>query len=539
MYTTPAAGDGRRRRSREAAEGGELPDRPNVLMIVVDCLRADRVFGANRSCRTPNVDALVARGAVAPNMFVENSITSPAFASLFTGCSSLRHGVTSLLGVQLNPDLTTLADLFAANGYRTHAEVTGPLMPQIGLSQGFDEYHYRDQRECFFCGWGESLIARLKRKGFAAPWFLLVHFWELHEPRQVAPEFAGGEWGATTYDRSWSGLDSYLGRLLNAAGPDTAVILTGDHGERLTERIEPASLLPYFMHKLRIPMLQKEEDTRVGEDVELMNRQSGRLHDVAVDLAQQTAGGGRLGVAKRLAVLLRLGRVALTRMRTQKRRPGWRGLTEWLRLKWDDMHVAWAVARGDSRDAQLHLLRTTLSQFHLQHGFHVYDYLARVPFIVAGLPGLAAGRTDAAVRNLDVLPTLVEALGLATPTPDWHGVSFWPQLHDGGAAERPLYMEARGGAQATHAFYVRGVRRDGWKLAYAPHDSRAPAELYDLRADPAETRNLFAANPETAAALRAECEALAAAWSAAGDGAAMSAADRAAMVEKLKSLGYM
>jgi len=41
--------------------------KPNILVIVVDCLRSDRIFSHDRTCRTPNIDKLVECGAVVGN----------------------------------------------------------------------------------------------------------------------------------------------------------------------------------------------------------------------------------------------------------------------------------------------------------------------------------------------------------------------------------------------------------------------------------------------------------------------------------------
>jgi hypothetical protein len=255
---------------------------------------------------------------------------------------------------------------------------------------------------------------------------------------------------------------------------------------------------------------------------------------------QHSAAEERISLAGRARLLIRLIRIGLTRMKTQKRRPGWAGFVELLKLKWEDFRIGWAVFRGRSKDAQLHLLRTTLSQFHLQHGYHIYDYLSRVPFVVAGVPEMPAGRNvESQVRNIDILPTLIEMFAFDAPTPTWHGVSFAAHLRNGRRDERPLYMEARGGAQATHAFYIRGVRAGGHKLAFAPHDPQAPAELYDVHADPGELRNLAAEMPDVVARLRDEAETMARAFQSTEQSAGLSEAEQAAMIEKLKSLGYM
>jgi len=516
-------------------------NRPNILMIAVDCLRSDRVFAKDRTCRTPSIDDLVKRGIGLPNMIVENSITAPAFTSLLTGCYSLAHDVTGLLGVRMNPEMVTAADLLVANGYHTYAEVTGPLLPAVGLDQGFDEYNYRDQSEYFFTPWGEKLLQRFREGGFIEPWFVMVHFWEVHEPRQVPPEFDAPEWGATRYDQAVSALDGYIGKLAEAAGEKTTVLFTGDHGERVTEKINPDSLLPYFMNKLNIPMLDKEEDTRVMEDVELLHKRGQELHDVSRNLLTTTGKGeNRLGWGSRLKMLFKLIRVALTRMRTQKRKPGWSGFVELLRLKWNDFLIGWSVFRGNAMAAQMQLLRTTLGQFYLQHGYHIYEYLSRVPFVAVNLPEQQQSkRVEAEVRNIDVLPTLCEALSLDLPSLSWHGESFLSALNGETDASRPLYMETRGGAQATHAFYVRGVRASGFKLAYAPNEKQAPVELYDLKNDPHEQANIASSYPDMVKRLRDEAESMAQALVQSGDAREVSPQEQAAMIEKLKSLGYM
>jgi len=514
--------------------------RANVLMIVIDCLRSDRIFGADRSCKTPNIDRLAAASVCLPNMFVENSATAPAFANIFTGCYSLFHGVTALFGVKMNPDLFTLADAFTANGYHTYAEVTGPLMPLLGMDRGFDEYHYRSQEDYFFTPWGAQLLEKFRRRELAEPWFSLVHFWELHEPRQIRPEFDAPEWGASSFDRALSGLDVYLGELLSVVGPDTVVILTGDHGERIDEKPHPDSLLPYFMKKLNVKG-RDENESRMGEDIALLNKRGKELHEVSSNLrVHSSEHGGRINLWGRIRLMLKLVVIGLTRFRIQKYQGGLKGLKENLLMKLNDFKLAGAVLRGSAEDAQMHLLRTTLSQFHLEHGFHLYDYLAKVPFLIAGLQtGNEGKQMPGEVRNIDIFPTLCDLFSLEMHELPWHGTSFRKQLLDGARPEMRMYLEVRGGAQAIHAFYIRGVRAGRHKLAYAPCDDQAPWELYDLLDDPLELNNIVADHRDLADRLHQESEALARAFQAEGSSSDLSDAEQLAMIEKLKSLGYM
>ena len=518
-----------------------MKTRPNVLLVVIDCLRSDRVFGPGRTCRTPQIDALEARSAKFPRLFVENPITAPSFASIFTGCYSLAHGVTSMLGVQMDPSRLTLAEMFAGEGYHTRAEVTGPLLPMLGAGRGFAEYNYREQTEYCFSPWGRKLLRRLAGGELPEPWFLLVHLWEIHEPRQVQAGFEGDEWGGTGYDRALSALDGFVGELVRAAGEEALVVLTGDHGERVGESILPGTLLPYFMDKLQVKMLDRAEDARVHEDVDLMLRRGPELQEILRRLEHHTRDDeGIIPPLERLKLGLKLIKVGNSRLVTQRLRPSLRGLRDFFSLRRDDLRVGWAVGSGRSREVQLHMLRASLAQFHLQHGYHFYDYLTRVPFLVAG-PAVRAGDRpqESCVRHIDILPTLGELLEFDLPSENWHGRSFAPLLTEDRRDDRPIYMEARGGIEAIREFYLRGLRSGGWKVAYAVCDATAPLELYDLAADPEEKNNLAAVRPDLAARLREEAEDIARLSSISPEKEPLSAKDQMEMIKKLKALGYL
>lgn len=517
-----------------------MRDKPNVLVIVIDCLRSDRLFSAHRTCRTPHIDRLVRRGTSLPNVFVENSMTAPSFASLFTGRYTGNHGVVGMVGVRLDPRAATLAELFAANGYHTYAEMTGPLAPILGLDRGFSEYRFRRQEAYCFTGWGEDLLARLRSGAFRAPYFLVVHLWEVHVPRQVRPGFDSTEFGQTPYDRSLSGLDAYIGDLVEAAGEGTAVILTGDHGECVHERPGKDTLVPYFLRKLGLPPLGAAAGS-IDSTVALMAGKP-RLHAFAEELSRIAAEkGGRIGLRQRTLMMASLLLIGLARYRIQLGR-GLRGESGGLanlKQKLNDVMLFLAVAMGRSEAAQLQLVKNSLNEHLLQHGYHVYDYLQRVPAVFAGKGAFPEGRRlKTEVRHIDLLPTLVRAFRLETSGNGWDGSSYWEMMTDGAGEDRSTYLEARGGAQAEKIFLIRGVRRGGRKLAYAPFEPDAPFEYYDLRDDPLEASPLSDPEDEKVAELRGEAEALRGSFGK-GAGVVLSAKENAEMVRRLQSLGYM
>jgi len=517
-----------------------MREKPNILVIVVDCLRSDRVFSHDRTCRTPNIDKLVARGTSVPNVFVENSITAPSFASIFTGRYAANHGVIGMVGVKLDPQAVTVADLFSANGYNTYAEMTGPLTPLLGVDRGFSQYHFRKQQAYCFTDWGKDLIHRLRAGTFEAPYFLVVHFWEVHVPRQVQPEFDSPEFGETPYDRSISSLDSYIGELVEAAGEDTAVILTAD-GECVHERPAKDTLLPYFLQKLRLPPLDAEEAGAIDSTVDLM-AQKPRLHAFAEELSQiAREPEGRIGLKQRLMMMASLLLIGLTRYRIQlgKGVQGKSGGLANLKQKVNDVRLFLAVAMGKPEAAQLQLVKNSLNEHMLQHGYHIYDYLQRVPAVFVKEGVFPKGhRLETEVRHIDFLPTLIQAFGLETSSTGLDGSSYYEMMANGTGEDRSIYLEARGGAQAQKVFLIRGVRRAGQKLAYAPLEPTAPIEYYNLNDDPKEQKPLSDTAYEEVAELREEAETISRSF-AQGSGASLSARENAEMVKKLQSLGYM
>src|SRR5512137_533054 len=162
-----------------------LSERPNILCVVVDCARSDFWLGERQPSLTPNLDRVRRGGVTLSTTVVEQSATSPSFTTLLSGLFSLRHGVRMILGQTLRPGVSLLTEKLADLGYHAYAEVTGPLIPDIGLDRGFEGYEYRAPRDYLHTAWGDEWTARLRRGGYRSPWFILLHLWELHLPRQV------------------------------------------------------------------------------------------------------------------------------------------------------------------------------------------------------------------------------------------------------------------------------------------------------------------------------------------------------------------
>ena len=116
--------------------------KPNVLLITIDTLRADRVGRG----LTPAIDGLAARGTRFSHARSTVPLTLPSHVSIMTGTLPAENGVR-LNGVTL-AGRPTLARAFHDAGYRTGAFVGAYVLDRrFGLSIGFDTYDDRVQRD--------------------------------------------------------------------------------------------------------------------------------------------------------------------------------------------------------------------------------------------------------------------------------------------------------------------------------------------------------------------------------------------------------
>lgn len=135
------------------------------------------------------------------------------------------------------------------------------------------------------------------------------------------------------------------------------------------------------------------------------------------------------------------------------------------------------------------------------HGTSLYEEQTRVPLLMVLPDERSAGlRIEEPVQTIDLYPTVLELLGLEIPA-QVHGRSLLGALEGEADPLRPVFSEARMNQrkQASSRGQLVAVRRGGWKLIY--NRTNRKIELYHLKEDPAETRNLVEREPERAREL--------------------------------------
>jgi arylsulfatase A-like enzyme len=451
-----------------AALGGcaRAPQRPNVLLVTIDTLRADHLgcYGYERDT-SPNIDALAAESLRFTRAGSPRAKTTPAIASLFTGLYPHGHGVRDLLK-PLAPDVPLLAESLRRAGYKSGAVIGNWVLnrERAGLERGFDlwvEYlpdvrgvppNDAPQRTA------RSLSdAALVALGLAAPpdepafepraplvedehaWFLWLHYMDPH-----------GAYEPPADARLWK--SESVERLPPPPGPDEA----------------PGNP----PHPLRVAEYNVPPEAR--------------LEDGGIDVARvRDLYDGEIRYVDR-----ELGRVldALRAAGTL-----------------DDTLVIVTADHGESLGEH---------RYWFEHGMYAYESTCRVPLIVR-LPAKdgvrpASGVRTGAISLTDLAPTLLDVLDLPPLAYRQPAQLRGPRGSSQGRlweadrpAERHIFAEKVERAGHTGVVQSKAVRWVDWKLIrrFAARERPGSAgerelvllseELFDLSVDPLESNNLI------------------------------------------------
>lgn len=251
--------------------------RPDLILVTIDTLRADRVgvYGGP-SGLTRAIDEVGRRGVIFLDASAHVPLTLPSHASIMTGRYPIGHGVKDNSGFALGARPETLATRLHRFGYRTQAFVSSFVLNRhTGLGQGFDTYNDR-----FDTGRSRLTLTSLERRGpevarDAAAWmagaqhpfFLWVHFYDPHTPYDPPPAFRS-KFPERPYDGEVATSDFALGDLLGAVPErdraQTLVVVTSDHGESLGEHGEPEHGILLYESTLRVPFVIAGPGVRAG-----------------------------------------------------------------------------------------------------------------------------------------------------------------------------------------------------------------------------------------------------------------------------------
>ena len=243
-------------------------DRPPVILISVDTLRADHLSAYRRGgIETPSVDAFAQGGTLFGQISAQAPLTLPSHLSLFTSTYPFENGIEENYE-RLSGGLVTLAGVLRSHGYQTAAFVGSVLLDKrLGLDQGFDFYDspFNLQTEAAENPYGVrvrrsgALVLRAARQWLdghrGQPVFVFIHLFDLHTPYTAAPRP-----GRSGYDAQIEAVDGLLGtfrQALNQSGwwQRSLVVLLSDHGESLGEHGETTHGIFLYESTMHVPFI--------------------------------------------------------------------------------------------------------------------------------------------------------------------------------------------------------------------------------------------------------------------------------------------
>lgn len=331
--------------------------RPNVLLLVLDTVRADHLscYGYERST-TPNLEAFAQYARKYTNTMASGSFTLPNHASLFCGLPVSAHGTT--FGHQfLDKRFVTLASLLQNSGYQTAAWSCNSFYagPRCGFGRGFDSFSCCDSTVNMHGDLGNWFEGQYQPD---KPFFIFLNYLDAHGPYKPATEHKL-QWASkglrdtyfrnpidtlqvdyvltgqdlltpdqisaaeVFYDEAIAYLDSKLGQLFrflarNGLEDNTLLVVTSDHGEHFNEHHLMTHGYSLYEPILRVPLIVRyPKQFSPGEDDRLV--QTTDVFATALDVAGvkwhrhpaykcksllENADPSRLGVAEQLVPYL-------------------------------------------------------------------------------------------------------------------------------------------------------------------------------------------------------------------------------------------
>jgi arylsulfatase A-like enzyme len=313
--TTRAGGESYDNRPKPAAR---VADKPNVIVVVADTLRADDAMASPKMVgEKSGIGRLVRDGVTFEQAYAQASWTRPSIASILTSQYPSAHGAVHKM--DFLPDrVLTLAEALRAEGYFTTAFTTNiNVAPVFNFQQGFDEFSYLEPSFYFWATDSSTKLAiykglRVARERFFSqriyyehyyqdaavldreveswlaskppePFFLFVHYMDPHDPYFEMPYNGKGVARVMTpspppdqakplhdlYREGVHYMDGYLhtmlGRLEAAGLYDRSIIaFTADHGEEFQEHGGWWHGTSLYAEQLHVPLIIKRAKEPAG-----------------------------------------------------------------------------------------------------------------------------------------------------------------------------------------------------------------------------------------------------------------------------------
>lgn len=461
----------------------EAQEKPNVLLILVDDLKPALGCYGDRSAKTPNIDRLAARGMRFDMAYCNQAVCAPSRFTLMLGSHSTSTGLYGL-GSQLReivPDAVTMPQYFAKHGYRT--ESLGKVFHIGHGNQGdprsFEVPHFHD-KVIEYVDPSSTEGGKLTREEALFTNQKLGQIRSL--PRGAAYESPDVSDNAYADGRV---AEEVVKRLRAAA-------------TRRKDKGQPFFIVTGFVRP-HLPFSAPKKYWDLYDPAKLPMPQFESLPANAPAVAGKR--GGEIAAYSPVPVKAPIGEKL-----KRKLIHGYYASTSFVDAQ---------IGKVMDEFARLGLDGNTIVVLWGDHGFHLgdlgiwtkhtnYEQANRIPILISA-PGVTRPMTSTRqlAESVDLYPTLAELAGLEAPTGPQpiDGLSLVGVLKDPKSRVRDHAYHVYPRRKLGRSIRTERYRLVEWKAIDQPVRT-AEYELYDYQADPLESKNLAAQNPEIIKRLR-------------------------------------
>lgn len=504
------------------ASAQSADDRPNIVLILVDDA-ALMDFGAyGGEARTPNIDALTARGAMFRRHY-SSPLCSPSRAMLLTGMDNHQTGIATIPEVlpkehvgkpgytmHLEPGILTLADRLSAAGYRTlmsgkwhlgsgagdlpnahgfdHSlalDASGAdnwsdksYMPYYQKAPWYEDGKPADMPDSFYSSTliVDRMMDYLDAGNQDEPFFAYVAFQAIHIPVQAPPELTAGYDGV--YDAGWNALRQARWEKAKSIGliPQDAPLAAMPAEMRAWSDLSADDQALYAARMQVNAAMMEAMDVEIGRLVEHLKQTGKYDNTIFVVTSDNGPEPSRGDDDIRLTIWMKMHGYHI----------GLEGIGE--EGSWGFIGPEWAIAAASPNN----MFKFLGSEGGL-----------RVPMIMAG-PGIPEGeKLDTRTLVMDIAPTLLQYAGVDDPDGAITGRSLEPVIS--GATDAVYHP---GDAVGFEVSGNSAILKGPWKITrnQKPHGD-GKWRLYNIEQDPGETADLSGAEPDVFADMLAEYQA--------------------------------
>jgi arylsulfatase A-like enzyme/Tfp pilus assembly protein PilF len=240
----------------------------NILLITLDTTRADHLgcYGYPQA-KTPSLDGLAREGIRFARVYCPAPVTLPSHISILSGLYPVTHGVRNN-GHHLPSGIKTLTEILKSRGYATAAFVSSfSVDSRFGIGRGFDVYDDTFQAQASLKSANaerraEGTFNRFSRwleNNSGNRFFAWVHYYDPHLPYDPPPPYRE-EFSGRLYDGEIAYMDNYVGAIMERLETKgilekTIIVVAGDHGEGLGDKVEIGHGIFLYEGVLRVPLI--------------------------------------------------------------------------------------------------------------------------------------------------------------------------------------------------------------------------------------------------------------------------------------------